>query len=219
MSTSLRNQFIDHMTLKGFSDCTKKSYVTGVMGLAKYYNQSPDLLTKEKIHLYIRHLIVEKKVNWYTCNSYLSGIVYFYKNICHWEDVGRFGIPPRPRRKKLPVTLSIEEVKRLFAAVTNLKHLVLLKTAYSAGLRVSELISLKPHHIESDPTRMLIRIEQGKGKKDRYTLLSKELLGELREYWREYRPQKWLFAGYDQEKHLTYAAARKVFVNSKKKPA
>lgn len=219
MSTSLRDQFIDHMTLKGFSDCTKKSYVTGVNGLARFYNQPPDRLTKEEVHLYIRHLIIERKVSWYTCNSYLSGIVCFYKNVCQWEDSGRFGIPPRPQRKKLPVTLSIEEVKRLFAVVTNLKHLVLLKTTYSAGLRVSELISLKPHHIESDPSRMLIRIEQGKGKKDRYTLLSKELLGELREYWRAYRPQKWLFAGYDQEKHLSYAAARKVFVNSKKKPA
>ena len=119
----------------------------------------------------------------------------------------------------LPVALSIEEVKKLFAVTTNLKHRVLLKTAYSAGLRVSEVISLKPEHIESDPSRMLIRVEQGKGRKDRYTLLSKDLLGELRQYWRRYRPTKWLFPGRKKGEHLTYAGARKVFVNSKKKPS
>ena len=163
------------MTLSGFSEDTKKSYITGVKGLAKFYNRSSDLLTNEEVHLYIRHLIIERKVTWHTCNNYLSGIIYFYKNICYWEGVERFGIPPRPRQKTLPVALSIEEVKRLFSVITYLKHQVLLKTAYSAGLRVSELISLKPHHIESDPSRMLIRVEQGKGRKDRYTLLSKEL--------------------------------------------
>ena len=176
MSSNLRDQFIDYMTLQGFSECTQKGYISAVKGLAKFYNLSPDLLTSEQIHHYIRYLITKKKVSWNTCNKYLSGIICFYKNICQWEDVGRFGIPPRPRQKKLPATLSIEEVKRLFAAVTNLKHRVLLKTAYSGGLRVSELISLKPHHIESDPSRMLIRIEQGKGRKDRYTFLSQELL-------------------------------------------
>ena len=218
MSSSLKDQFVDHMTLNGFSECTKRSYITGVKGLAKFYNRPPDLLTDEEVHLYIRHLIMERKVSWHTCNNYLSGIIYFYKNICLWDNVERFGIPPRPRQKKLPVSLSVEEVKRLLSVVTNLKHRVLLKTAYSAGLRVSELISLKPHHIESDPSRMLIRVEQGKGRKDRYTLLSKELLKDLRLYWCKYRPEKWLFPGYNQEKHLSYAAARKTFVVNKKKP-
>jgi integrase/recombinase XerD len=219
MGSSLRDQLLDHMTLHGFSECTKRSYVTGIKGLAKFYNQSPDLLTSEQVHLYIRHLISERKVSWHTCNNYLSGIIYFYKNICYWENVERFGIPPRPRQKKLPVTLSIGEVKRLLSVVTNLKHRVLLKTAYSAGLRVSELISLKPEHIESDPSRMLIRVEQGKGRKDRYTLLSRDLLEEMRQYWRKYQPKKWLFPGYGQDNHLSYAAARKVFMVNKKKPA
>ena len=219
MTSNLRDQFLKHMTLHDFAEKTKESYVTGVKGLAEYYNKSPDLLTNKQVHLYIRHLIEERKVSWHTCNNYLSGIICFYKNICHWENVGRFGIPPRPRQKKLPVTLSIEEVKRLFSVVTNLKHIVLLKTAYSAGLRVSELISLKPEHIESDPSRMLIRVEQGKGRKDRYTLLSKDLLIELRQYFRKYQPEKWLFTGYKEGEHLSYAAARKVFMVNKKKPA
>ena len=100
----------------------------------------------------------------------------------------------------------------------NLKHLVLLETAYSAGLRINELICLKPHHIESDPSRMLIRVEQGKGKKDRYTILSKKLLPELRVYWREYRPKKWLFQGQKPENHLTAVSVHNAFTLAKKKP-
>ena len=100
-----------------------------------------------------------------------------------------FQIPPRPRIKKLPIVFSMEEVKRLFAAADNFKHRVLLKTVYSAGLRVSEVVRLQPHHIESDPSRMMIRVEQGKGKKDRYTILSKKLLVDLKDYWRKYRPE------------------------------
>jgi site-specific recombinase XerD len=219
MSSKIRDQFIDHMTFNGLAENTKRSYVNAVGQLSRYYNYSPDLLTKDQVELYFRHLIMDKKVSIVACGSYLTGIKYFYKNVCNWEDVDRFGVPQNRRKRILPVALSIEEIKRLFDATDNLKHRVLLKTAYSAGLRVSEVISLKPEHIESDPSRMLIRVDQGKGRKDRYTLLSKELLSELRQYWRKYRPQKWLFPGNKKGEHLTYAGARKVFVNSKKKPA
>ena len=102
-----------------------------------------------------------------------------------------------PRRtKKLPIVLSRDEVKRLLNAVDNLKYRVILKTVYSGGLRISEATHLRLSDIDS--RRMLIRVEQGKGKKDRYTLLSKALLPELREYWRVYRPQYWLFPGKKQ---------------------
>ena len=84
MSSSLRDQLLSHMTLNGFSECTKKSYVTGVKGLAKFYNSPPDLLTSEQVHLYIRYLLEERKVSWHTCNNYLSGIICFYKNICDY---------------------------------------------------------------------------------------------------------------------------------------
>ena len=113
----------------------------------------------------------------------------------------------------------MEEVKRLFAATTNLKHLVLLKTVYSAGLRISEVARLQPHHIESDPSRMTIRVEQGKGKKDRYTILSKHLLVDLKAYWRKYRPGTWLFPGQKPKNHLSKSAAHMIYCNTKKKPA
>jgi integrase len=112
----------------------------------------------------------------------------------------------------------MEEVKRLLSAVDNLKHLVLLETAYGAGLRVNELVRLKPHHIESDPSRMMIRVEQGKGRKDRYTILSKKLLEDLKSYWRKYRPEKWLFPGQKPENHLSTVAVHRAFTIAKKKP-
>ena len=175
MSSELKNQFLNYMTLQRFSHHTKRSYVTGVKLLSKYYMQSPDTLTNDQIQDYIRYLLEERKLSWGTCNSYLSGIVCFYRHICKWDDA-EFQIPPRPRVKKLPVVFSQPEVKRLLAAAENLKHRLLLQTVYSSGLRVSELVRLKPKHIESDADRMMIRVDQGKGKKDRYTILSKRLL-------------------------------------------
>jgi integrase len=115
--------------------------------------------------------------------------------------------------------LSIEEVKRLLASANNFKHQVLLSTIYSAGLRVSEVVRLKPHHIESDPSRMMIRIEQGKGKKDRYTVLSQKLLVNLRTYWCTYQPGTWLFPGNKTDMHMCTNAAQMAFYLAKKKPA
>jgi integrase len=115
--------------------------------------------------------------------------------------------------------LSVEEVKRLLASANNFKHQVLLSTIYSAGLRVSEAVCLKPDHIESDPSRMMIRVEQGKGKKDRYTILSKKLLVDLRDYWCKYNPGTWLFPGNKTDMHMCNGAAQRAFYLAKKKPA
>jgi site-specific recombinase XerD len=206
------------MALQRLSHHTKRNYIRAVKGLAQFYNQSPDTLTNHQIQDYLRYLLEERKLSWGTCNIYFSGIVCFYRNVCKWDET-RFQIPPRPRIKKLPIIFSKEEVKRLFASANNFKHQVLLETAYSAGLRVSELVRLKPHHIESDPSRMVIRVEQGKGKKDRYTVLSKKLLVDLRAYWCKYHLGKWLFPGQKAEKHLSETAAQIAFHNAKKKPA
>jgi site-specific recombinase XerD len=219
MSSELRSKLIAQMTLHGLAPHTQRSYVMSVKLLAGYCKQSPEMLTDEQIRAYFRHLIEERKLTLGSCRRYLSGLIYFYRHICQREVKDRFGLPPWRGEKKLPVVLSIEEVRRLLSCVDNLKHRVLLKTIYSAGLRVSEAVRLKPHHIESDPSRMLIRVEDGKGKKDRYTVLSKNLLKELRLYWRKYRPETWLFPGYGRDKHLCSLAAQKVFYEAKKKPA
>jgi len=171
MSSTLKTQFLDHMILHRFSPHTQKNYLLAVKGLVRFYKQSPDSLSNEQIQQYFLYLIKEKKLAWGSLNNIFCGILCFYKNVLKWDET-RFTIPPRPRTKKLPSVLSEEEVIRLFEATDNLKHRVILKTAYSAGLRLSEVLSLRPEHIESDPSRMMIRVEQGKGKKDRYTLLS-----------------------------------------------
>lgn len=195
MSTAIRAKFIEHMELSGFSKHTQRSYINGVKGLANYYQKSPEKITNNQVQIYFRHLMLERKLLWSSCGSYLSGILYFYRNICEREVDDRFGLPARVRCKKLPSVLSMEEVSRLLSCTENLKHRVLLKTIYSAGLRISEAVRLKPNHIESDPSRMMIKVEQGKGQKDRYTVLSENLLYELRDYWRKYNPGQWLFPG------------------------
>lgn len=218
MSNDLKTQFLNQMTLQRFSHHTKNNYLRGIEGLAQFHQQSPDTLTNDQIQEYLRYLLEDRKLAWGTCNNYFSSIIFFYRKVCKWDDT-RFHIPPRPRIKKLPIIFSMEEVKRLFSSAKNFKHRVLLKTIYSAGLRVSEAVRLQPHHIESDPSRMMIRVEQGKGKKDRYTVLSQKLLLELRAYWGKYRPRTWLFPGYKTDMHMGEAAAQRAFYLAKKKPA
>jgi len=218
MRGDLKTQFLNQMTLQRFSHYTKINYLRGIEGLADFHQQSPDTLTNDQIQEYLRYLLEDRKLAWGTCNNYFSGIIFFYRKVCKWDET-RFQIPPRPRVKKLPIIFSMEEVQRLFSAAKNFKHRVLLMTIYSAGLRVSEAVCLKPHHIESAPSRMMIRVEQGKGKKDRYTVLSQKLLVNLRAYWSCYRPGTWLFPGYKTESHLCEAGAQSAFYLAKKKPA
>jgi integrase/recombinase XerD len=217
MSTPIRAKFIEHMEFLGLSKQTQRSYINGVKGLAKYHNESPEKLTNDQVRSYFRHLLLERKLARSTCGSYLCGITYFYKHLCNREVDDRFGLPSLPRSKKLPQILSMEEVSRLLSCAANLKQRVLLKTIYSAGLRVSEAIRLKPEHIESDPSRMMLRIEQGKGRKDRYTVLSERLLCELREYWQKYSPGQWLFPGQKPNSHITATSVSRALYRAKKK--
>ena len=105
MSTELRKQFIDHMTLNGLATNTIKSYVNSVKKLAKHYNCSPDRLTKDEVEQFFRHLILEEKICPSSCHYYLTGIRYFYKHICRWEEVDRFGLPAKRKPRVLPVAL------------------------------------------------------------------------------------------------------------------
>ncbi len=183
-------------------------------GLAGYYRQSPDILNNDQIQGYLLYLINERGFAWSSCNVVFSGLRCFYGNVLKWEKP-RFSIPSRPRQKKLPILLSIEDVMGLIDTAKNPKHRVLLMTAYGGGLRVNEVVRLKPCHIES--ARMLIRVDQGKGRKDRYTLLPKRLLSELRSYYVLYRPGEWLFFGRDKAKPMPIGTAQKAYYRAKKK--
>lgn len=216
MAKTLREQFTDFLKLYRYAPKTQKAYIDAVYGLARYHIKSPDELTNDEIQDYLLYLIEGKKLAWSSCNVVFSALNSFYTNILKWDET-RFTIPRRPREKKIPMILSIEEVNRLIDTPSNLKHKAILKTVYSAGLRVSEVINLKPVHIESDPSRMMIRIDQGKGRKDRYTVLAEELLPVLREYWKQCRPKEWLFPGRDQAEPITQGTVQKIYYTAKKK--
>jgi len=214
MSTLLRKQFNDHMILRGFSPKTIAAYISAVAGLAKYYRFSPDKLNNDQIQAYLLHLIKIRKLAWSSVNVVFSGLRCFYTQVLKWDET-RFHIPSRPRQKKLPKLLSVEQVNHLLKAASNIKHRALLMTVYGGGLRVSEVVRLKPHHIESD--RMMMRVEQGKGKKDRYTILPQSLLDQLRAYWKACCPHSWLFFGKDKDKPMPIATAQGIYNNAKNK--
>ena len=204
------------MTLRRLSPKTMEAYLRAVKGLAEFHNLSPDKLDSDQILRYLQYLIVERKLAWSTVNQVFSGLCCFYRDCLGREDLG-FSIPPRPRIRKLPNILSRNEVFRLIDAADNIKQHALLMTIYGAGLRVSEVVRLKAPHIESDPDRMLIRVEQGKGRKDRYTILSDKLLEELRLYWKCCRPEEWLFPGQKKSNFLTVSSAQKYYNRAKEK--
>ncbi len=202
------------MTLRGFSPNTQEAYTNAVAGLAGYYHLSPDRLSNEQIQAYLIHLIKERELAWSSCNVVFSGLRCFYSQVLRWDET-RFHIPPRPREKKLPKILSLEQVLRLFQVTTNIKHRALLMTVYGGGLRVSEVVRLEPEHIESQ--RMMIRVDQGKGRKDRFTILPQNLLYELKAYWKACRPHSWLFFGRFKDKHMAIGTAQRIYYNAKSK--
>jgi integrase/recombinase XerD len=211
--TPLRAQMIRDMQLQRLAPQTQKAYVTAVAGLAKFYQCSPDRLRPEQIRTYLHHLLTERRLAWSSCNQAAAGLKFFYTKTLGW-DVLHLDLPPRTGRSQLPQVLSIEELQRLFTRTKNPRHRVLLMTTYAAGLRVSEVVRLQLTDIESD--RMLIRVEQGKGRKDRYTLLSTRLLTELRAYWQLYRPAPWLFTGLDPHRPMPSGTAQKIYYHAKR---
>ena len=212
--TPLRQKMINDMRLRRFSVKTQQAYVQAVAGLARYFNQSPDRLDKEDVRAYLLHLLQDRELSWSTCNVAAAGIRFFYTQILHRESMS-LAIPPAKNKKQLPQILSAREVERLFACTANPKHRVLLMTTYAAGLRVGEVVRLKVTDIDSD--RMLIRVEQGKGNKDRYTVLSKRLLEELRHYWKLYRRKPWLFPAKDPSKPMPIGTAQRIYYSAKKR--
>jgi site-specific recombinase XerD len=209
----LRQQMVRDMQLRNFSPNTQHGYVNSVAGLAKYYRRSPDMIGSAEIQDYIIYLLNDRKMALGSCHTVISGLRFFYTVTLQKERTS-VPIPPMKNYRRLPDILSGSELERMFTATKNIKHRALLMTAYAGGLRASELVHLKITDIHSD--RMMIRIEQGKGMKDRYTLLSQRLLEELRAYWKIKRPGIWLFQG-NTERPMTREMAHHVYVEAKKR--
>jgi site-specific recombinase XerD len=206
----LRARFCDYMTLCGFSPRTRESYLHAMIELTRYYQRSPDQLSNAEIQAFLVHVITAHRLAWSTVNVYFSAYRCFYEKVLHWDRT-TFQIPPRGRSHHRPFVLSRLEVQRIIQATCNLKHRALLAMVYGSGLRVSEVCRLRPHHIESAPDRMLVRVEQGKGHKDRYTILSQAALDLLRNYWRAYRPGPWLFFGRDKLQPMCSGTALQIY--------
>ena len=188
----LRQQFIDAMKLSGYTEHTIENYLIYVTGITRYHRCTPLHLTKEQIQDFLLHLYQDKKYAPATINLAKNSLQTFFRLVApHIKTMDGFRNMKQPR--SLPVVLSLDEVERMIASIRNVKHRAVVMLLYSAGLRLNECISLRPVHIES--SRMKVRVEQGKGKKDRYTLLSERTLRTLREYFLSYQPQKWLFEG------------------------
>jgi site-specific recombinase XerD len=191
-NTALRQRMTDDLRLRNRSPRTIKSYLAQVASFAKYFKKSPELLGPEEIRQYQVHLVNVRQVSWSTFNQAVSALRFFYR-ITLARDFVVEHIPFPRRAKQLPVVLSQEEVKRFLDSIRSLKYRALLMTAYGGGLRLSELANLRVRDIDS--SRMMIRVEQGKGRKDRYVMLAPGLLAVLRQYWRQERPESWLFPG------------------------
>lgn len=208
--TPVRQKLIQDLTIRGYSQHTIRAYVRSIADLSSHFKSPPQELSEAQIQSFLFHLATQRNASWSTLNVVISGFRFFFRvTVGRDADEVNLTIPRTRNKRRLPTVLSSEEVVRLFETASNLKHRVLLMTAYSAGLRVSEVVRLKPVHIESD--RKQIRVEQGKGRKDRYTLLSSNLLEALRTYWKAYRPMVWLFEGKPEGSHLSETAASIAF--------
>jgi integrase/recombinase XerD len=211
--TPMRKRMIHELELHRKSPRTVEAYVAAVAQLARHYGRAPDQITLDEVRNFLHHLIVERKLAFSSCNQKLAGIRFFYREVLGQQ---KFDLRvPAKRSGKLPEPLGRGEIERLLKAPLNAKHRVLLMTCYATGVRASELVHLRVEDVHSE--RMQIHVRQGKGAKDRYTLLSPRLLEQLRAYWRTYRPQPWLFWGRDRTGPLPVATAQKIYYAAKRR--
>ena len=205
--TSLRRRMIEDMQIRNLAVNTQKSYVEQVSQFARHFQKSPELLGPEHIRAYQVHLTNEKKLSTGSITIAISALRFLY-GVTLKKDWSFGDLIPAPKApKKLPVILSPEEVLQFLDCVRSRKHRAILTTCYAAGLRISEAVALTPPTVDSK--RMVIRVEQGKGRRDRYVMLSPKLLEVLRAWWRVEKPKDWLFSGDFPGRHITRFAVEK----------
>ena len=207
----LRDQMEMDMKLRGLSPKTISCYLGCMKNIAIHFGKSPAELGEEEIRGYLHYLIEERKASQAVISQSYSALKFFFEKTLQkpWDFLK---IPRSRQRKKLPGVLSNHEVESIFSATRNLKHRAILMTVYSAGLRVGEVTRLKVSDIDSE--RMMIRVNEGKGLKDRYTLLGKRNLEILRLYYKEYRPLEWLFPGKNPAEPLSISCVQRAFTAS-----
>jgi len=209
----LRQRMTEDMTMRKLSPKTQSAYIRAVKKLTQYLHHSPDTATAEELRLFQLHL-VELGTSSITLNATITGLTFFFEVTVNCPDA-LTGMSRVYEPRKLPIILSIEEVTCLLEAAGGLKYKAVLSIAYGAGLRASEVVHLKVSDIDSQ--RMVLRIEQGKGKKDRYAMLSPTLLELLRAWYRHARSQRmilpggWLFPGQNPVNPMSTRHLNRIF--------
>ena len=203
----------DTLAAHGRSPRTQETYTLMLRLFGRYLDarridKTLDAVAPEEVEAYQRYLVTERKVGFSSFNQSTCALRFFYRTCLGKADWTIARMPYQKKRRVLPEILSPEEVAAIFEACHNLKHKTLLMTSYSGGLRLGETLGLVPSDIDS--TRMMIRIEQGKGRKDRYVMLSPTLVETLRTYWKAFRPVRWLFEGKTKGQPLSPSTAEKV---------
>jgi site-specific recombinase XerD len=209
----LRERMQHDLVVRGMSPRTHEAYLAAVKGLAQHYRQRPDTLSVQQVEGYIRHLIEQRHLAPNSVRVAVFGLRFFYTVTLHRQP---FTLPLPKGVKKLPEVLSREEVARLLASTATIRERALLMATYGGGLRVSEVVHLRVSDI--DAQRDMLRVEQGKGRKDRYTLLGPRLLTELRHYWQVYRPARpWLFPQRGKAAPMDPTTAQKIYYGAKRR--
>ena len=206
--TSLRQRMTEDMRIRNLALSTQTSYLQQVSLFARHFNKSPEYLGPEEIRAYQVYLTSERKLAPGSVLIAVAALRFLYKVSLKREWPFDEVIPAPKKPQKLPVILSPEEVLQFLGCVGSMKHRAILTACYAAGLRISEAVCLKPTDIDSK--RMVIRVDQGKGQKDRYVMLSPKLLIHLREWWRMARPLEWLFPGDIQGQHISRNAVEDI---------
>jgi integrase/recombinase XerD len=204
--TPIRQRFVEELKLHGQSPNTIDNYVRAVRQLADYYHKNPLDLSNEDIRKYLLHLL-ERGVAVQTYNTSIAAINRFFEYCVPNRtapDIHAITVP-----FTLPEVLSVDEIKRLLDSVVSLKYKAAFSLMYSSGLRIGECVNLRPADIDSK--RMLVRIRQAKGNKDRFAVLGTAAVSLLRQYYIAYRPRTWLFEGTPREKPLHVRSLQKVF--------
>jgi integrase/recombinase XerD len=206
--TPLRLRMIEDMQIRNLAPLTQSAYLLQVSLFARHFGQSPERLGREDIRAYRLYLAQDKHLAASSISVAVAALRFFYTVTLKQAWTVDADIPTCRLPQKLPQVLSQKEVSQFLDAVESLKHRVILTVCYAAGLRVSEAVRLKPAAIDS--RRMVIRVEEGKGRKDRYVMLSPKLLDILRDYWKATRPTEWLFPGDRPGRPITRFAVERV---------